>query len=156
MGNVLQTKRGTATQGSHSPHVRVCCVAFLCCLYVVATFAQSRTTPAVHAQSSSASQKNVAAAQAGRELYERNGCYECHGHEGQGGSAGKRLAPRPIAYPDFAQYCRRPTGEMPPYSAKLLNEADLASIYAFLQSIPEPPSSKSVPLLNPPAKKSGQ
>ena len=96
------------------------------------------------------------ALQAGRKLYERNGCYECHGHEGQGGSAGKRLAPQPIAYPDFAQYCRRPTGEMPPYSAKLLSEADLASIYAFLQSIPEPPPSKSIPILAAPAKKSGQ
>ena len=96
------------------------------------------------------------ALQAGRRLYERNGCYECHGHEAQGGSAGKRLAPHPIAYPDFAQYCRRPTGEMPPYSAKLLSEADLASIYAFLQSIPDPPPSKSISILTAPTKKSGQ
>ena len=98
----------------------------------------------------------MAAMQEGRKLYVQNGCYECHGYEGQGGSAGKRLAPHPMAYPDFAQYCRRPAGEMPPYSAKLLSEADLASIYAFLQSVPDPPPAKTIPALNSPAKKSGQ
>ena len=106
--------------------------------------------------SASAAKQQRDAVASGRRLYEHNGCYECHGHEGQGGSAGKRLAPNPMSYPDFAQYCRRPTGEMPPYSAKLLSEADLASIYAFLQSIPDPPSAKTIPLLSAPAKKSGQ
>lgn len=93
---------------------------------------------------------------AGQKLYERVGCYECHGHRGQGGAAGKRLAPRPIPYSDFAAYCRHPTAEMPPYTAKILSDADLASIYAYLQSLPDPPSPKSIPILNEPAKKSGQ
>jgi mono/diheme cytochrome c family protein len=79
-------------------------------------------------------------AQNGRRVYERDGCYECHGHLGQGGAAGKRLAPKPMAYAEFVQYCRRPTGEMPPYSAKILSDAELADIYAYLQSIPAPAS----------------
>ena len=28
----------------------------------------------------------------GKRLFERNGCYECHGYVGQGGAAGARLA----------------------------------------------------------------
>lgn len=123
---------------------------------LAAVVVMAATAAAKNKPSSSSTKQQRDALQAGRKLFERSGCYECHGHEGQGGSAGKKLAPHPMPYPDFAQYCRRPTGEMPPYSAKLLSEADLASIYAFLQSIPEPPPVKTIPLLNAPAKKTGQ
>jgi ubiquinol-cytochrome c reductase cytochrome c subunit len=58
-----------------------------------------------------------------------------------------------MAYPEFAAYCRHPTAEMPPYSVKILSDADLASIYAYLQSLPDPPAAKSIPILNEPAKK---
>ena len=37
----------------------------------------------------------------GRKLFVSFGCYQCHGYEAQGGSAGPRLAPRPIAYAQF-------------------------------------------------------
>jgi ubiquinol-cytochrome c reductase cytochrome c subunit len=123
-------------------------VPFVCCLSLAA-FAQSQSKP--RTQPASAEQQNAAA---GKRLYERTGCYECHGHEGQGGAAGKRLAPHPIAYADFAAYCRHPTAEMPPYSAKILSDADLAGIYSYLQSLPDPPAAKSIPILNEPAKKS--
>jgi ubiquinol-cytochrome c reductase cytochrome c subunit len=36
---------------------------------------------------------------------------------------------------------------MPPYTAKVLSDADLADIYAFLQSVPAPPKVDSIPLL---------
>ena len=83
----------------------------------------------------------------GKKLFSTDGCYECHGYEGQGGSAGARLAPRPIAFAAFLRYVRHPTNQMPPYTAKVISDQELADIYAFLQSIPMPPAAKSIPLL---------
>jgi hypothetical protein len=37
---------------------------------------------------------------------------------------------------------------MPPYPEAILSNADLADIYAYLQSIPKPADYKSIPLLN--------
>ena len=88
-------------------------------------------------------------AQNGKRLFERFGCYQCHQHEGQGAAAtGPRLAPRPIPYANFTKYVRQPTGQMPPYTAKVVKDAELADIYAFLESRPEPPAVKDTPLLN--------
>jgi ubiquinol-cytochrome c reductase cytochrome c subunit len=86
-------------------------------------------------------------AQNGRKLFASVGCYQCHGLEGQGG-VGPRLAPRPIAFATFSKYLRQPTGEMPPYTAKVLSDKDLADIYSLLLSIPEPPSPDSIPILS--------
>jgi hypothetical protein len=36
---------------------------------------------------------------------------------------------------------------MPPYTAKVLSDQDLADIYAYLMSIPPPPAIDSIPLL---------
>jgi mono/diheme cytochrome c family protein len=84
----------------------------------------------------------------GRRLFEDVGCYQCHGHQAQGGSAGARLAPRPIPFAAFAKYVRQPANQMPPYTAKVLPDSSLADIYAFLESIPQPAPAKSIPLLN--------
>ena len=82
----------------------------------------------------------------GKKLFVSVGCYQCHGYEAQGSSStGPRLGPRPVAYAAFSRYVRRPTGQMPPYTAKVVTDADLANIYAFIRSRPEPP--KEVPLL---------
>jgi cytochrome c553 len=87
-------------------------------------------------------------AQKGQQLYTSYGCYECHGREAQGSTAtGPRLAPRPIAFAAFTKYVRGPSGQMPPYTSKVVSDADLADIYAFLQSRPQPPVVESVPLL---------
>jgi mono/diheme cytochrome c family protein len=43
---------------------------------------------------------------------------------------------------------RQPTGEMPPYTKKVVTDQELADIYAYLQSIPQPPPAKSIPILN--------
>jgi mono/diheme cytochrome c family protein len=87
-------------------------------------------------------------AEAGKKLFVADGCYQCHGYEAQGSSAtGPRLGPRPIAFAAFSRYVRQPTGQMPPYTAKVVPDADLANIYAFVQSRPEP--SKDIPLLKP-------
>jgi mono/diheme cytochrome c family protein len=84
----------------------------------------------------------------GKTLFSKYGCYECHGTQGQGTTAGARLAPKPIALAALIAYVRRPAGQMPPYTAKVVADADLADIRAYLASIPEPPAAKSVPLLN--------
>ena len=83
----------------------------------------------------------------GQVLFEKDGCYECHGHQAQGGAAGARLAPKPIAWANFSKYVRHPTGQMPPYTEKVLSDSELADVYAFLQSIPPPKPASDIPLL---------
>jgi mono/diheme cytochrome c family protein len=83
---------------------------------------------------------------AGKKLYVSIGCYQCHGYEAQGSSAtGPRLGPRSIPFESFSRYVRQPTGQMPPYTAKVLSDVDLANVYAFVRSRPE--ATKDIPLL---------
>ena len=84
----------------------------------------------------------------GKQLFEKYGCYACHGYLGQGGSAGARLAPRTIAAAALIAYVRKPAGSMPPYTAKVITDAELNDIRAYLASIPAPPPLKEIPLLN--------
>ncbi len=70
----------------------------------------------------------------GKVLYMKNGCYECHGTVGQGGT-GPHIAPRTASL----AYIRRPTGQMPPYTAKVMPDTDLADVMAYLTTIPAPP-----------------
>lgn len=85
-------------------------------------------------------------AENGKKLFLRNGCYECHGTVGQGGT-GPHLAPHPLATPALTAYVRKPGPGMPPYSAKVMSDSELADIHAYLATIPEPP--KDIPLLKP-------
>ena len=90
--------------------------------------------------------QNAGNADNGKRLYVRNGCYECHGTAGQGGT-GPRLAPRPLAAAALTAYVRKPGPGMPPYSEKVMSDAEAADIRAFLATIAEPP--KDIPLLKP-------
>ena len=85
----------------------------------------------------------------GKALYGRIGCYQCHSEQGQGGTQGPRLGPRPIPYQAFLRYLRSPRGEMPPYKVKVMSDQDVADVYAFLQALPPPPPLDSLPLLQP-------
>ena len=85
----------------------------------------------------------------GKATFVRVGCFECHGHQGQGGVAGLKLAPDPLPYDTLVAFVRSSTGPMPPYSAKILSDDELGDIYAYLESIPKPPDPKSIPALNP-------
>ncbi len=85
----------------------------------------------------------------GKALYNRIGCYQCHSEQAQGGTQGPRLGPRPIPFQAFLRYLRTPTGEMPPYKAKVMSDQDVADVYAFLQALPPPPPLSSLPLLQP-------
>src|SRR5438093_4202111 len=89
-------------------------------------------------------------AKAGQTLFMKIGCYQCHGNEGQGGAQGPRIGRSPmLAFRNFVTYIRAPRGEMPPYSAKVIPEKDVADIYAYLASLPPAPAVESIPLLKP-------
>ena len=89
-------------------------------------------------------------AQNGKKLFMADGCYECHGRQGQGAAqtGAARIGPPQLSFEGFQNYIRSPKNNMPPYSAKAVPEQDVADIYAFLKSIPMPPKGKDIPLLN--------
>jgi mono/diheme cytochrome c family protein len=89
-------------------------------------------------------------AENGKKLFLSDGCYECHGREGQGAAqtGAARIGPPMLSYEGFQSYVRKPTNRMPPYASKALPDQDLADIYAFLKTIPMPPKGKDIPLLN--------
>ena len=92
----------------------------------------------------------AASAEKGKTLFVTNGCWQCHGFQGQGSVAtsnGKVLAPDPLPWDTFSSFIRTSNTGMPPYSAKVLPDEDLADIHAYLSSIPKPADYKSIPLL---------
>ena len=86
-------------------------------------------------------------AENGQRVFNDRGCYQCHGYAAHAGP-GSRLAPNPIPFGALSRYVRAPSGQMPPYTVSVLSDAELADIYAFLESIPEPPAVDSIPALN--------
>ncbi len=101
-----------------------------------------------HAQSSDAAPNGNAPN--GKKLFKSDGCYECHGTEGQGAqqTGAARIGPPQLSFDGFQSYIRKPTGQMPPYTSKVVPDQDAADIYAYLKSIPMPPKGKDIPLLN--------
>jgi mono/diheme cytochrome c family protein len=85
----------------------------------------------------------------GKKLFAAYGCYECHGRQGAGASTGPRIGPPAITLAAVLRYVRAPTGQMPPYTAKVVSDQDLADIYSYLKSFPTPRPAKDIPLLNP-------
>ncbi len=85
----------------------------------------------------------------GKRLFLKNGCYECHGYGGQGGAAGARLAQTKLSLATFTAFVRNPSpGGMPPYRAKIMTDQELADVYAYVKTFPDPPPVSSIPLLN--------
>lgn len=87
-------------------------------------------------------------AENGKRLFVSAGCVYCHNGDGQGGGAAPRLAPNPnmLAFAAFVRAAREPD-RMPPYTSDVLSDEQLADIYAFLQTVPEPPDVSGIPLL---------
>jgi mono/diheme cytochrome c family protein len=84
----------------------------------------------------------------GRKLFVKDGCYQCHGTEAQGGGyTGPRLAPPAPPLALLLSQVRHPTGDMPPFETTILPDKDVRDIYAFLQSIPNPPALDTIPIL---------
>jgi len=86
-------------------------------------------------------------ADSGKRLFEQYACYTCHGHQGQGSAAGPRIGPRPIAAAALIAYVRKPSGQMPPFTAKVISDAQLTDIRAYLASVPDAVPVKNTPLL---------
>ncbi len=109
----------------------------------VYAYLQTLKPPAEQPTSATSSSK-------GERLFKSDGCYECHGYQGQGSTStgGSRLGPPRIPLSAFTGYIRQPTGQMPPYTAKVVSDEDVAEIYNFLKSVPPPPPLKSIPILN--------
>jgi ubiquinol-cytochrome c reductase cytochrome c subunit len=75
----------------------------------------------------------------GKTLFAKNGCAECHGLEGQGApTSGPRVGPNPLPLAAFIKYVRAPKNQMPPYTAKVMSDADLADVRAFLAAREKP------------------
>jgi len=87
---------------------------------------------------------------AGEVRFMRVGCYECHGTVGQGGIAGMRIVPMPLPWLGFQVYVRTPAGQMPAFSDKVLPDAELADIYAFLTSLSAGRGAAEISLLHDP------
>ena len=87
-------------------------------------------------------------AENGKRIFMKIGCYECHGTVGQGTLAGARIGPPRLNLQGVLRYVRRPGGQMPAFTDKVLTDQDLTDIYAYLKSIPEPKPVKDIPLLN--------
>lgn len=84
--------------------------------------------------------------ESGKKLFVDNGCYTCHGYAAQGG-AGARLMSRPPALPVMLKYVRHPTGQMPPYTEKMISDQVLTDIRAWLASLPPAMDASKIPLL---------
>ena len=113
--------------------------------------AQGPATPGVATPTAQAGQATAAVpagrVDAGAGIYRKVGCFQCHVNEAQGGANGPKLGPDPIPFARFTQYVRRPTGDMPPYSEKVLSAQDMTDIYAFVRARPRPPAVSAIPLL---------
>jgi mono/diheme cytochrome c family protein len=109
----------------------------------------ANTAPAATASPTPQDEKPPAGnIQNGKKLFTSYGCFECHGHQAEGTSVGgPRLGPNPMSFPAFTKYVRQPTGQMPPFTIKVTSDVDLADIYAFLQSLPQPVKAETIPAL---------
>ena len=107
-------------------------------------------TLALSASGARADQSPAPNAEKGKRLYASNACYFCHGTLGQGlGVNGSRIGPPSRAVAGFTAYVRKPTGAMPAFTDKILSDADLADIYAFLRTMSTAKAAKDIPLLAP-------
>jgi mono/diheme cytochrome c family protein len=84
----------------------------------------------------------------GKQLFEKQNCYYCHGTAGQGGRDGARIAATALTVAQFTRYVRRPAGAMPAYTAKLLTDDQLADVYAFLKTLPTAQPPAQIPILD--------
>ncbi|HEX5421726.1 MAG TPA: cytochrome c [Gammaproteobacteria bacterium] len=130
-----------------------------CALVAAQASAQSPTprnplqieSPAGDTQARADSSSDSATAR-GKALYARFGCYECHQYSGsgyQGAPGGAPLVPLPLTLEAFKAYLRNPPTprRMPPYTAKVLTDAEADALYAFIRSLPPPPPVAQIPLL---------
>ena len=114
-----------------------------CLLIGVAALLPSESAIRAQAPNSATAQTTTPAGNAehGKKVFEAQGCFKCHGAEGQGGvqsssaATAPKIGPTRLALSAFLRFVRSPAGQMPPYSAQQVSDSDLADLYAFLQSL---------------------
>jgi mono/diheme cytochrome c family protein len=87
----------------------------------------------------------------GKRIYLADGCFTCHGRSGQGGAytgPAPILAHTALPFDGFKEELRNPVNDMPAYSEAVLSDKDIVDIYAFVESLPGPRSSKDISILN--------
>lgn len=113
---------------------------------IASTAGAAPDTPAPRATAAaSPAPGNVAS---GKDVYLRFSCYACHGYAGQGGG-GPRLVPMGLPVSGFTAFVRNPP-TMPPYTPKVLSDAQLADVWAYVKTLPESPPARDIPLLKEP------
>lgn len=87
----------------------------------------------------------------GRKVYLADGCYQCHGRVGQGGSMNGPapiLAQTKMTFAAFKRQVRNPINDMPAYSESMLSDKELMDIFVFVRSLPGRRPVKDFPILN--------
>ena len=87
----------------------------------------------------------------GKRIYLADGCFTCHGRSGQGGAyngPAPILAHTALPFDGFKGELRNPANDMPAYSEAVLSDKDIVDIYAFVESLLGPRSSKDISILN--------
>jgi len=89
-------------------------------------------------------------AERGKKHYVDNGCFACHGTEGQGGGrgSGPKIGRPLMPWDAFLGLMRRPPRDMPAYTQKVVSDQEVADMYAYLASLKPSPAAKDIPLLN--------
>lgn len=77
------------------------------------------------------------ASPSGEELYvDRLGCWNCHGNDGEGGGgAGARIAKTRLSLREFVKHVRLPSEQMPSYTPAWVSDAELVTLYLWLEGI---------------------
>ena len=116
-------------------------------LSVLALLIQATGAPATQTATPASTPTAAGNAERGRKLFQTQTCYFCHGTAGQGGVAGARVAVVARNAQSFIRYVRRPAGQMPAYTEKILSDQDLTDIFTYLRSLPAAKSPDDIPLL---------
>lgn len=128
----------------NSPKTTLLLVLLLAAALVLPITAATAQTPLPASQST----PDTGNAKNGEQLYFKYSCYACHGFSGQNGP-GQRLVGSGYMgnVRAFTTYVRNPRS-MPPYTAKVLPDAELADIFAYVKTLKASPAAKDIPLLN--------
>jgi len=96
--------------------------------------------PALRAQSTGSVEN-------GKKLYDKVGCWQCHGYAGQGGAAGAVLAATKLSAQGVIRYVRRPAATMPAFTEKVISDQELTDVYAYIKSVSTTKSVDQIPSL---------
>lgn len=84
-------------------------------------------------------------AQSGKKVFEKVGCFRCHGSAGEGmpqkgkEAGSPKIAATKLSLRDFLESVRKPKGQMPPFGTKQVSDEELSDVYAFLESAASQP-----------------